>query len=201
MINIRKIIRLCLRIRNYLSRYYNLLRLKIYGVNYGAKCAIEGKLYIKLFPLAKCSIGDNFYFSSGWNINSLCTNKRGAIYAIDNAEVIIGNNVGMSGTIIVARQRVEVGNNVKIGGNCIIIDTDSHSLDYMKRRDSSTDWGVAKSVIIENDVLLGANTIVLKGVTIGARTIVGAGSVVTKTLPPDCVAGGNPAKVIRYINS
>ena len=84
--------------------------------------------------------------------------------------------------------------------NCIIIDTDSHSLDYVKRRDSNTDWGVAKAILIEDDVLLGANTIVLKGVTIGARTVVGAGSVVTKSLPSDCIACGNPAKVIRYIN-
>lgn len=45
------------------------------------------------------------------------------------------------------------------------------------------------------------NTIILKGVTIGARSIIGAGSVVTKSIPSDCIAGGNPAKVIRYINT
>lgn len=174
--------------------------MKIYGVHCGENCTIHGKIFIKLFPTAKCYIGNNFYFSSGWNINALCTNKQGALYAIDNAEIIIGNNVGMSSTVIWAHEKIEIKNNVKIGGNCIIIDTDSHSLDYIRRRDSNTDWGIAKPIVIEDDVLLGANTIVLKGVTIGARTVVGAGSVVTKSLPSDCIAGGNPAKVIRYIN-
>lgn len=196
----RGVLRLCQRVRNQISRYLNLLRLKIYGIRCGKNCIIHGKLFIKLFPTAKCEIGNNFYFSSGWNINALCTNKQGTLYAIDNAEIIIGNNVGMSSTVIWAHDKIEIKNNVKIGGNCIIIDTDSHSLDYVKRRDSNTDWGVAKAILIEDDVLLGANTIVLKGVTIGARTVVGAGSVVTKSLPSDCIACGNPAKVIRYIN-
>lgn len=197
----RIIIRLCKRIKNRISKYYNLLRLKIYGVEYGKGCTVHGKLYIKLFPSAKCRIGNSFYFSSGWNINALCANKRGTIYATDNAEIIIGDNVGMSSTVLWAHRKIEIKDNVKIGGNCIIIDTDSHSLDYVKRRDCHSDWGVSESVTIEEDVLIGMNTIVLKGVTIGARTVVGAGSVVTKSLPPDCIAGGNPAKVIRYINS
>ena len=170
------------------------------GVKYGKNCMIQGKCYIKLFSTAKLVIGDNMHFSSGWNINALCANKRGCIYATDNAEILIGNNVGLSSTVLWAHQKIEIKDNVKIGGNSIIIDTDSHSLDYVKRRDCHSDWGVSEPVTIEEDVLIGMNTIVLKGVTIGARTVVGAGSVVTKSLPPDCIAGGNPAKVIRYIN-
>lgn len=198
---IRIIIRYVQKIRNYLCRYYNAFRLTCYGVAYGKKCIIHGKLYVKLFPTAKCRIGDNFYCSSGWNVNSLCANKRGTIYAIDKAEIIIGNNVGMSSPILWAHERIEIKDNVKIGANCIIMDTDSHSLDYNKRRDSSIDWGVAKPIIIEEDVLIGMNTIVLKGVTIGPRTVVGAGSVVTKSLPSDCIACGNPARIIKYLNS
>lgn len=197
----REIIRFFKRGRNRISMYYNLSRLKLYGVSYGKNCIIHGKLHIKLFPTAKCSIGDNLYFSSGWNINALCANKQGSIYATDNAEIVIGNNVGMSSTILWAHQKIEIKDNVKIGGNCIIIDTDSHSLDYEKRRDCHNDWGVAAPVTIEDDVLIGMNTIILKGVTIGARSIIGAGSVVTKSIPSDCIAGGNPAKVIRYINT
>lgn len=189
------------RVRNRISAYINRLRLTIYGIRYGSNCVIHGKLYIKLFPTAKCIIGDNLYFSSGWNVNALCTNKRGTIYATDCAIITIGNNVGMSSTVLWAHKEIKIGNNVKIGGNCVIIDTDSHSIDYLKRRNPDTDWGIAKSVVIEDDVMLGMNTIVLKGVTIGTRTVVGAGSVVTKDLPPDCIAGGNPAKVIRYVKN
>lgn len=187
------------RVRNRISSYINRIRLRLYGVKFGCNCVIHGKMYLKLFPTANVIIGDNFYFSSGWNINALCTNKRGTLYATDNATITIGNNVGMSSTVIWAHKEVVIGNNVKIGGNCTIIDTDSHSIDYIKRRSASTDWGVAKSIVIEDDVMLGMNTIVLKGVTIGARSIVGAGSVVTKKLPPDCMAAGNPAKIIRFL--
>ena len=54
-------------------------------------------------------------------------------------------------------------------------------------------------VVIEDDVLIGTNCIILKGVTIGARSIIAAGSIVTKSIPADCIAGGNPAKVIKYL--
>ena len=197
----RELFRFLNRVRNRISSYINRLCLTLYGIKYGSNCIIHGKLYIKLFPTAQCYIGDNLYFSSGWNVNALCTNKRGTIYATDNAIISIGNNVGMSSTVLWAHKEIKIGNNVKIGGNCVIIDTDSHAIDYIKRRSPQTDWGTAKPVVIEDDVMLGMNTIVLKGVTIGARTIVGAGSVVTKNLPSDCIAGGNPAKVIKYLNN
>ena len=52
-------------------------------------------------------------------------------------------------------------------------------------------------IVIEDDVLIGSRCIILKGVTIGARSVIGAGSIVTKSIPPDCIAAGNPCKVIR----
>ena len=54
-------------------------------------------------------------------------------------------------------------------------------------------------VTIEDDVWIGANCQILKGVTIGVRSVIGAGSVVTKSIPADCIAAGNPCKVIRRI--
>lgn len=184
---------------NRLYSYYNRFRLMMYGVEYGKNCIIQGKLYIKLSSTAKVSIGDNFYFSSGRCINALCTNRLGAFYATDNADIRIGDNVGMSSTVLWCHEAILIGNNVKIGGNCILIDTDSHNLDYMRRRDYRTDYGVAKPIVIEDDVLIGVNSVVLKGVTIGARSVIGAGSVVTKDIPPDSVACGNPAKVIKLL--
>lgn len=65
---------------------------------------------------------------------------------------------------------------------------------------SDTQTAKASSISIEDDVLIGTCSIILKGVTIGARSIIAAGSVVTKSIPADCIAGGNPCKVIRYIN-
>lgn len=196
---VRKTVKFIKRVRNRLSSYYNLLRLKMYGVEHGAHCVIHGKLYINLFSTAKVKIGDNLYFSSGWGINALCANKRGVIYATENANITIGNNVGMSSVVLWAHESITIGDHVKIGGNSILIDTDSHNMDYLVRRGQYTDWGVSKPIVIEDDVFIGVNCIILKGVTIGARSIIAAGSVVTKSIPADCVAGGNPAKVIKSL--
>ena len=92
-----------------------------------------------------------------------------------------------------------IGNNVKIGGNCILMDTDAHSINYRYRRIPYTDCGKVAPIVIEDDVLLGMKTNVHKGVTIGARSIIGAGSVVTRSVPPDSVACGNPARVVRIL--
>ena len=58
----------------------------------------------------------------------------------------------------------------------------------------------SKPIVIEDDVLIGTRCIILKGVTIGARTIIGSGSVVTKSIPADCIAAGNPCQVIKSNN-
>ena len=189
------------RVRNRLSAYYNLLRLWMYGVEHGTHCVIHGHLYIRLFPTARVVIGKNLYYSSGWGINALCANRQGAIYATENATISIGDNVGMSSTVLWCHKSITIGNHVKIGGNCILIDTDSHNMDYMIRRGQYTDWGVSKPIVIEDDVFIGVNCIILKGVTIGARSIVAAGSVVTKSFPSDCIIGGNPARIIKKIGS
>lgn len=64
------------------------------------------------------------------------------------------------------------------------------------------DTGIAASapIVIEDDVLIGTRCIILKGVTIGARSIIAAGSVVTKSIPADCIAGSNPCKVIKQLD-
>lgn len=197
----RMFIRLLKRIRNRFSSYFNIFRLRLYGIKHGRHCVIHGKLYINLFKTANVTIGDNLYISSGWGINALCANKRGVIYATEGASIIIGNNVGMSSPVLWAHNKIVIGNYVKIGGNCILIDTDSHNIDYKIRRGQYTDWGVAKPIVIEDDVFIGVNCIILKGVTIGARSIIAAGSVVTKSIPSDCIAGGNPAKIIKYLDN
>ena len=86
------------------------------------------------------------------------------------------------------------------------MDTDVHQLDYLVRRgEKPLDAKDARTTIqsapvtIEDDVWIGANCMILKGVTIGARSVIGAGSVVTKSIPADCIAAGNPCKVIRKL--
>lgn len=79
------------------------------------------------------------------------------------------------------------------------MDSDAHSLSYIDRRESVQDMEnrIDREIVIGDDVLIGANSIILKGVHIGARSVIGAGSVVTKDVPKDCIVAGNPAKAIK----
>ena len=76
-------------------------------------------------------------------------------------------------------------------------------MDFMIRRNPKLDHKSPKSseIIIEDDVFIGLNSMILKGVTIGARSIVGAGSVVTKSVPCDSIVCGNPSRVIKRIEN
>lgn len=136
-------------------------------------------------------------FTSGDAINPISSNLQGAIFTDrPEARIAIGNNVGMSSTRIWIHDSLTIGDNVKIGGGVLLIDTDCHPMDYMVRR-SSNEGTMSAPIVIEDDVWIGAQSIVLKGVTIGARSIIGAGSVVTKSIPADCIAAGNPCRVLK----
>ena len=169
-------------------------------------------------------IGDDFHLTSGDSINPICRNIRACFHlGSPHACITIGNNVGMSSPCIWIQERLTIGNNVNIGGNCMILDTDVHQLDYLARRGDANvnvndnvnvnenvngnDNGNGAEqmvqtapVTIEDDVWIGANCQILKGVTIGARSVIGAGSVVTRSIPADCIAAGNPCRIIRKSN-
>lgn len=131
-------------------------------------------------------------------MNPIANNLQADVYVEPGAALTIGNNVGMSSTRLWIHKSARIGNNVKIGGCVLITDTDAHPMDYMARR-SSNEGTKSAPVVIEDDVWIGAHCIILKGVTIGARSIIGAGSVVTKSIPADCVAAGNPCRVIKNL--
>ena len=157
------------------------------------------KIGILIHKGAIVTIGKNFIFSSGDYQNPLSRNMGGGIYAGRNAVIRIGNNVGVSSSCIWCINHISIGDNAKIGADVIIIDNDAHSLDYINRRNSELDIANSSPIHIEEDVLIGTRCIILKGVSIGARSIIGAGSVVTKDIPSDCIAAGNPCRVIKYL--
>lgn len=101
------------------------------------------------------------------------------------------------GTSIAALERVELGENATIGPHCMILDNDFHRLEPERRQELPP----SRPVVLGNNVWLGARVIVLPGVTIGDNTVVAAGSVVTRDLPPGVVAAGVPAKVLRALPS
>lgn len=183
-------------------RFYNLIKLNTYGINHGKHTVIHGHFGLYLAENAFVRIGDFFYCSSGKHLNPLCRNIQANITINKNAILCIGNNVGMSSPTIWAHISITIGNNVMLGANVTIMDSDAHSLNYKERRILTLDKSKKhdKPIVIEDDVFIGMNSIILKGVTIGARSIIGAGSVVTESIPADCIVAGNPAKIIRTLN-
>lgn len=177
---------------------WNAFKLKMTGAKIGKNCSIYNKLYYFLHPKGVIEIGDNFIFSTGSNFNQLSRNIRGSIYVAGNAVLKIGDNVGISSSCIWVTDSITIGNHVNIGADTLILDTDAHHLDWQERRNGGE--RSSKPIIIEDDAFIGTRSIILKGVTIGARSIIGAGSVVAKSVPPDCVAAGNPCKIIRMNN-
>lgn len=192
-----------------LSPRYNRWFLRAKGVLVGENCIIIGKVSIQ--GTGKISIGDNFYLTSGESINPICSNIQSSFYTeTPDSKILIGNNVGMSSPRMWVKTKLVIGNFVRVGGNVLFIDTDCHPIDYIHRRvDAKKKYGVdfinnqikSAPIIIGDDVWIGADSTILKGVTIGNRAIIGAGSVVTKDIPSDCIVAGNPCKVIRMLEN
>jgi len=129
-----------------------------------------------------------------------CSNIAGilrpvSLGTIGRGKIELGDDVGISSTVIVSQNRVSIGNRVQIGVNCTIVDTDFHPVDPVAR--ARGDGGRSAPIILEDDVWLGMNVIVLKGVRIGRGSVVAAGSVVIRDLPCGVLAGGNPARGLR----
>lgn len=185
-------------IRNFYI-YYNRMKLKAAGAHVGHNCKIFNSFYVLVKKGGDLNIGDNFKMQSGSCFNPLVRGAKSSIYVSNNGVVTIGDNSGISSSCIWCIDSIKIGDHVDIGANCVILDNDAHSLDFSIRRNPSIDIAKSAPVVIEDDVLIGTGSIILKGVTIGARSIIGAGSVVTKSIPEDCIAAGNPCRVLRKI--
>ena len=152
---------------------------------------------------SKVIFGKNFVMNNGMYYNMIGRQQPCFFIVPYGGLLKIGDNVGISSTAFVCWNTIEIGNNVKIGGGSVIYDTDFHSLDYKERMKYPENRNLAKTapVIIKDNVFIGTNCTILKGVTIGENAIIGACSVVTKTIPSNEIWAGNPAKFIRKIKS
>lgn len=111
------------------------------------------------------------------------------------SEIIIGDNVLINNAMsIEAISKITIGNNVLIGVNCSIFDNDGHNLESNQRLSGVPNFG---EILISNNVFIGDDVTILKGVSIGENAVIGAGSVVTRTIKSNSIAVGNPAKIIK----
>lgn len=144
-------------------------------------------------------IGKDFKINNELHGNPIGRPQKCIFFVNRGAKLIIGNNVGMSSTAIVCHINVSIGDNVKIGGGTCMYDTDFHSLNSSHRNNFEMDkiHKVNKSIRICENVFIGSNSTILKGVSIGKNSIIGACSVVTKDVPANEIWGGNPARFLK----
>lgn len=113
-----------------------------------------------------------------------------------NAEIVLGDYCLIApGVRLSAAKSIRVGDNCMLAANVVISDSDWHGI-YNRIRP----FRCTKPVVIGNNVWLGERVIITKGVRIGENSVIGAGAVVTKDIPDNCIAAGNPARVIKHIN-
>lgn len=203
-----KALRFCSKICSSLYIGWNKIYFFLNNIKYGKNFRVFNHLYLKIHVGALVQIGNNCTIMSGAGLNPLSRSIKTCIYVGKKATLKLGNDVGISSSTLWVKESVSIGNSVAIGADCIIMDTDAHNLDWKIRCSEETneygesvDMVTAASapIVIEDNVLVGARCIILKGVTIGARSIIGSGSIVTKDIPSDCIAAGNPCKVIKSI--
>lgn len=166
------------------------LLLRVKGAQVGRNNMFGGNPYVHIARGAELQIGNGCRFMSKTIGNLIGINHK-CILSTSNpgARLIIGDNCGFSGTSIWCFDNITIGNNVRVGANVVIMDGDAHQDDPRAGKNAP--------IVIEDNVWIGAGVMVLKGVTIGRNSLIGAGSIVVKDIPANCVAAGNPCKVIR----
>jgi len=169
--------------------------LRFKGVDFGDEVLIQGFPSIKKHRDAQIKLGSKTsILSSRWANRlspgcpaSLVADKPGAL-------VEIREGAGISNTVVWASKEIIIGEGSMIGSGTMIVDHDFHEVPL-----GSDNKDEAKPVRIGKKVFVGARSIILKGVTIGNGSVIGAGSVVVNDIPSHVIAGGNPAKVIKKL--
>lgn len=185
-----------------ISNYFTYLYCKkIAGIQVDSSAKFWGMPIVKRVDGSKIILGANTSFVSDKKVNVAGINQPCILATIcKGSEIIIGENSGFSGATLVAAVKVEIGSYCNFGANVKLYDTDFHLIDaFERRRQRKSCEAKSRPVKVGNDVWIGTNAIILKGVTIGDGSIIGAGSVVTKDVPANCLFAGNPGRFIKYL--
>lgn len=184
----------------YFGKLYQLIRVVFFSVissknvktNKNQPVVFEGKGIIKIGENVTFGVRKSPLFFSGY---SYIESRN------ETSEIIIGNNCffNNSATIISNSESIIIGDNCLIGINFQVIDSDFHNVDPKRRFEYNSSIPPGSSVLIGNNVFIGNNVTILKGVKIGDNSVIANGSIVSKSIPSNVIAGGNTAKVIREI--
>lgn len=169
-------------------RIVTYLKILLFKVRYGAKLNVQFPQRDWEHKSGLIIKGDKSSVKIGksCNFRQLLT-----LRALNGGSIEFGSGCFCNSNVnITSMERVKIGNDVKIANNVVIID---HDHDY---RNNNVGY-VTAPVRIGNKVWIGANAVILKGVTIGDHSVIAAGSIVNHDIPDHCVAAGIPAKVIK----
>ena len=185
----------------YLTMLYNRVKFALWGVHFDGGARLEGKVYCR--NEGEIHLGRGVHVTGGYCRNRISRNLGSSLCADRGATLTIGEGSGISSSCIWARSSIRIGRRVNIGANCIILDHDAHSLDPERRLSYSDDYAstATSPVEIGDDVLVGTSCIILKGVSIGRGSVLGAGSVLTRSIPEGELWAGNPASFIRALST
>ena len=181
------------------SNWFKLL-MKLMKIKYGEGLVLKGVPVIFKQSNAKLIIGENVTIKSSFLSNLVGLYQRTIIVTrTPQAEIRIGNNVGISGATIYARESIIIGENTNIGGNSKVLDNDFHPIEIEARNADIKEKIGTKPVLIGKNCFIGCNALILKGTILGDGCVVGAGAVVSGKFEANSVIVGNPAKVIKKL--
>ena len=178
---------------------FNRMNMGLSKINIQKKFRSCGLLFIRNYaPKGSVSIGRNCTINSCRLSDPIGGQTRTILLIMEDGKLSIGNNVGISNTAICCSQAVTIEDEVAIGANCKLYDTDFHSIHASERLHGNINVKSAPVRICER-AFLGSSVTVLKGVTIGREAVIATGSIVTKDVPAKEVWGGVPARFLKSI--
>jgi acetyltransferase-like isoleucine patch superfamily enzyme len=193
---LRQILRRVNAVRRGLLNAFWLAEARFRGFELGDRIILNGRPCLRRHDGSRIALADGVCLNSSLRSNPLGCSQPVVLRTLrPGAEIILGRGVGLSGNSVCAALRIHIGEGTFVGAGAMIFDNDFHA------PVGEWAWGDAapgnpQPIIIGRGVFVGARAIILKGVTIGDRAIVGAGAVVTKDVPARRCVVGNPARVI-----
>lgn len=166
-------------------------------VQVGKQVKLNGR--VRVYGRGQIQIGDRVRINSGRRYNAIGGDTTVILNSSVHGKIVIGEGSGLSNCTIVSRESVTIGKDVRIGGSARIYDTDFHAISFEDRILHGDRNSKNSPVVIEDGAFIGSSAIILKGVTIGAHSVIGAGSVVAKDVPAGEIWAGNPARFVKKI--
>lgn len=161
------------------------------------------KLNLKGIPIIECindgylNIGSNVTLYSTKRQYFSCISTPVRLFMEDGGRIIIGDNTRINGATIHSRKFVTVGKNCLIASNTSILDSNGHKINMDNPKNRLFTRDNAKPIIIKDNVWIGMNCIILKGVTVGTGSVIGAGCVVKTDIPPFSIVEKNDINILK----